>query len=205
MKRIKLLLSLLLSVAALSGNAQLVNALTKAETSEDTQKEASKDNFTPGWHKSASSFSFNYMGRFEKGAAVNYDMRFSMINLGGSYTVSGGNGWNVYAGVAQRYYFNRNIYVDGAIGGIYSHSSYEYKKYVGQETYYIFNKPYTRDKYEYVKESAGAFGLYVLPRIGLVTGKGWGINIGYMMGAPKFKFDGFFDNGTVMLGLVFGA
>ncbi len=206
MKRIKLFLVLALSIATLSGNAQLVNQLTETRSSSKNVNSSDSDEFTPGWHKSATSFSFNYIGRFEKDVTLNYDMRLSMVDIGGGYKVAGeGNGWHIYGGVGQRYYFNRNIFVDASLGVMYNHGSYEYRKYVGQETYYIFNKPHTRDKYETVKESSGAVGLYLLPRIGLVTGKGWGLNIGYMMNAPKFKFDGFFDNGGIVLGIVFGA
>lgn len=208
MTKFRCLLAVLLSVLALSGHAQLNNGmLGGANDSRSIKTSGSSDeDFTPGWKKSASSFSFNYIGRFKKAATINYDMRLSMIDVGGGYQITGeGNAWHAYLGVAQRYYINRNIYIDAAIGPSYSHSSFEYKVYDGQETYYVFNKPHYRDKYHTEKSSAGGFGLYFLPRIGLVTGKGWGINIGYMMMAPKFKFDGFFDNGSVMLGVVFGA
>lgn len=152
----------------------------------------------------ASSFSFNYLGRFSKAAAIDFDLRVNWLNIGGGYNVSGGNGWRIYAGIGQRYYFDNNVFIDGAAGLMFGHSSYEYRAYVGQETYYIFNKPYTRDKYETRKESNNAVGLYVLPRLGFATNKGWGISIGYFMCAPKMKFDGFFDDGAVMLGIFAG-
>lgn len=200
---------LLLTGFSLSANAQIVSSLTKTDVNPqhtEQQESANEEDNHKGWQKKASSFSFNYMGRFEKVAIVNYDMRLYMFNVGGSYTVSGDiDGWNIYIGAAQRYYVNRNFYIDAAVGPIYSHSSFEYRVYDGQETYYIFNKPYTRDRYRTEKVSSGGVGLYLLPRIGLITNKGWGINIGYMMSAPKFKFDGFFNNGSIMLGIVFGA
>lgn len=178
----------------------LVSTVTKTTTTTTSEKkeEVEKKGFMP-----ATSFGFNYMGRFEKAAALNMDFRFSYVNIGGGYSVSGGDGWNIYAGAAERYYFSRNFFIDAAVGPIFAHSSISYKAYVGQEAYTILGRTYYRDKYETKKESYNSFGVYLLPRLGIALGSGWGINIGYMMSAPKFKFDGFFDNGTVMLGLIF--
>lgn len=118
-------------------------------------------------------------------------------------SISGGDSWNIYAGAAHRYYFTKGLFIDGAVGPYFAHSSYQYRELVGQVKHTTLGKVWYSDKYETKKDSDSSFGVYVLPRLGLLVGKGWGINIGYMMMAPKFKFDGFFKYGDVMLGLMY--
>lgn len=144
--------------------------------------------YKQGFDTESGSFSFNYLGRFKKAATINYDMRIRMVNVGGGYNVSGPDGWHVYAGLGAQYNLTPNVYLEGAVGPIYAHSKYEW---------------YDKSEKKTKSEGSGAFGGYLCPRIAFVTNKGWGIHIGYMMTAPKMKFDGFFDNGSVMLGLVF--
>lgn len=173
------------------------NALTEKPEKSDVEPE-----FKAGWKKKVTDFSFNYIGRFEKTATLNYDMRINIFNVGGGYTVSGGNGWHIYAGAGYRYCFTQNIFIDGAAGIMYEHASYEITN-KETETYYVFGTPHTREKITKEKHGIDNVGLYVLPRLGFVTKKGLGIQIGYMMTAPKLKFDRFFDGGAVVLGVVF--
>lgn len=205
MKFIKLLLTIAIVLSITPCNAQLANNIespTESTTTQSSREDTEEDNFTHGFKK-ASSGSINYMGQFKKAAGLNLDFRFSYFNIGGGMSVSGGDSWNIYAGAAHRYYFTKGLFIDGAIGPCFSHSSYEYRALVGQVKHTTLGKVWYSDKYETKKESNSAFGMYVLPRLGLLVCKGWGINIGYMMTAPKFKFDGFFKYGDVMLGLMY--
>lgn len=182
---------LFIMLAAMIG-AATSQAQTPGEAAGD--KPEVKTESTPteehkGWYNNGGSMSFNYLGRFESAAAINYDWRIKCVNVGVNYTVSGGDGWGAYAGLGTRYYLDPSVFIDGAAGMIFGHSSYEYRV----------------SKYETKKESSNSFGLYVLPRISLIVFKGVGINIGYMMAAPKMKFDGFFENGSVMLGICIDA
>lgn len=201
MKKLFIMLVAMIGAATIQAQTERGAVSETPEAKNDTTENVIRH----GWYKGAGTVSFNYMGRFESAASVNMDYRFNIVNIGGYYTVSGPmDGWGAYLGLGTRYYLTPSIYIDGAAGLIYGHSSYEYKQCVGQETDYIFNRPYTHDVYETKKESNGNFGLYVLPRVSFMVFKGVGINIGYMMAAPKMKFDGFFDNGSIMLGICAG-
>lgn len=207
MKISKFMFAVAITTLSLSTNAQELTAQPTGVGVKPNTENVSSDNEQTisysGWKKDVTTISANYLGRFGKQATLNIDIRYNIFDVGGGYTVSGIDGWHLYAGVGYRYCFNRNIYIDGAAGVIYNHSTIESKEYEGSETYYIFGKPHTRDKYKMVKHSDGAFGLYVLPRLNIVANKGFGLSIGYMMTAPKLKFDGFFDYGAVVLGIVY--
>lgn len=192
------MLSLSMSVSAqlvkrIANNAEKTDSISKVATDE-------KKDGAPG------SLAIYYAGKFEKAATVGMTLRFRPIELGGTYQVSGGNMWTINLGAFADYKVANGVYIEGAAGLMYGHSSFEYRVEDGKEAYTIgtgkHQQTYYRTKYKTVKESDSAFGMYVEPRLFLVNKKGTGIFIGYHFGFEEFKFDNLDKRGVITLGVV---
>lgn len=159
--------------------------------------------------KDVNEFSIYYRGKFEKAAHLGLNYRRSYFDAGVTVGVSGGNLWKANLGGAYRFYlYKRNVYLDLALGLNYSYASYKYKVFDGYKYVTIlqgtrFEQTIQQEKYVTKTSKASGVGLYLLPRFGFITNKGFGISIGYEMDAFKFKFNDFFRGDAVTLSLVF--
>lgn len=193
MKRVKhLYVFIVCLLACVAINAQEVTSTPKVD--ENDELKANK----------VSEGQIFYAGKFESAANLGLNFRFSYYEFGGGIQVAGpGNAWNVNLGGAYRYYFNKNIFVEGAGGLFYSHASYESRVATGTYTQKVGTIGYREfTQYETVKYSSSGIGLYITPRVGLTFGKGWGVYAGYQLDFLKFKFDHIGDRGYWKLGFI---
>lgn len=158
--------------------------------------------------KDVSEGQLYYAGKFEKAANLGLNFRFGFVEFGGSVQLTGkGNAWKINLGGAYRYYLDKSIFVEGAVGvnyGDYSSSTTVSKNSSSMKVpplNYGHNGNYSSGT-ETKETSESGFGAYVTPRVGVIVSNGWGIYAAYEWDFYKFKFDNFDKRGYWKLGIV---
>lgn len=159
--------------------------------------------------KDVSEGQFYYAGKFEKTADIGLNIRAGFVEFGGAIQVAGpGDSWKVNLGGAYRCYIADNVFVEGAAGLYYGHSSYSYSESNTTSRNKVapldirHNGSYSSTTTETKKDSSGGVGAYLTPRLGIIVSNGWGIYAAYEWDFYEFKFDNFDKRGYWKLGIV---
>lgn len=137
-----------------------------------------------GWYKNK-TFSFS----------ITSDMsNYSYLGLGLAVCTEkyGASAAQMGFGIKKRILLNDSFYVSAHVGPVVGLSYYTKVEF--DDNYKEKNK----DVYEFT------YGLTAEVKAGIKLSDNFGITVGYFMGAPKFKFDNFFDNGSWMIGITTG-